>query len=51
MFLKKKKIKLKKSKLDNLKKRKILNCKPEDVIKNNWEREWTVNYKYIKSYT
>jgi hypothetical protein len=29
-----------KSKLDNLKKRDILNCKPDEIINNNWEKEW-----------
>jgi hypothetical protein len=29
-----------KSKLDNLKKRDILNCEPDEIIHNNWEAEW-----------
>jgi hypothetical protein len=29
-----------KSKLDNLKKREVLNCKPDEIIYNNWEKEW-----------
>lgn len=29
-----------KSKLDNLKKRDVLNCAPDDIIHNNWEKEW-----------
>jgi PHD/YefM family antitoxin component YafN of YafNO toxin-antitoxin module len=28
-----------KSKLDNLKKRDVLNCKPDEIINNNWEKE------------
>ena len=27
-------------KLRNLKKRDVLNCKPDDIINNNWESEW-----------
>lgn len=27
-------------KLNNLKKRDVLNCAPEDIIHNNWEKEW-----------
>ncbi len=30
----------KKNKLKSLKKRKILNCSPEKIIHNNWEKEW-----------
>jgi len=29
-----------KSKLDNLKKRQVLNCAPDEIINNNWEKEW-----------
>jgi len=29
-----------KSKLDNLKKRNVLNCEPDEIINNNWEEEW-----------
>lgn len=29
-----------KSKLDNLKKRDVLNCTPDGIIHNNWEKEW-----------
>lgn len=29
-----------KSKLKNLKKRDVLNCQPEEIIHNNWEKEW-----------
>jgi hypothetical protein len=29
-----------KSKLDNLKKRDVLNCAPDEIIHNNWEKEW-----------
>lgn len=29
-----------KSKLDNLKKRDVLNCEPDEIIYNNWEKEW-----------
>lgn len=29
-----------KSKLDNLKKRDVLSCPPDEIIHNNWEREW-----------
>ncbi len=29
-----------KSKLDNLKKRDVLNCKPDEIINNYWESEW-----------
>jgi hypothetical protein len=29
-----------KSKLDNLKRRNILNCEPDEIIINNWEKEW-----------
>ena len=29
-----------KSKLDNLKKRDVLNCEPDEIINNNWEEEW-----------
>jgi hypothetical protein len=29
-----------KTKLDNLKKRDILNCEPDEIITNNWEKEW-----------
>ncbi len=29
-----------KSKLDNLKKRDVLNCEPDELIYNNWEKEW-----------
>jgi hypothetical protein len=29
-----------KSKLDNLKKREVLNCSPDEIIYNNWEKEW-----------
>lgn len=28
------------SKLDNLKKRNVLNCEPDEIIINNWEKEW-----------
>lgn len=28
------------SKLSNLKKRDVLNCAPDDIIHNNWEKEW-----------
>lgn len=31
-----------KSKLDNLKKRDVLNCAPDEIIHNNWEKEWKV---------
>jgi len=31
-----------KSKLDNLKKRDVLNCKPDEIINNHWEKEWKV---------
>jgi hypothetical protein len=30
------------SKLDNLKRRNILNCEPDEIIYNNWEKEWKV---------
>jgi hypothetical protein len=30
----------KKSKLDNLKKRKTLNCDPEDIVHMDWSSEW-----------
>jgi len=30
------------SKLDNLKRRDILNCEPDEIIYNNWEKEWKV---------
>ncbi len=29
-----------KSKLDNLKKRQVLNCAPDEIVNNNWEKEW-----------
>ncbi len=29
-----------KTKIDNLKKRDVLNCAPEEIIHNNWEQEW-----------
>ncbi len=29
-----------KSKLDNLKKRDVFNCSPEEIIHNDWEKEW-----------
>jgi hypothetical protein len=29
-----------KAKLDNLKQRDVLNCDPDDIINNNWEKEW-----------
>jgi hypothetical protein len=29
-----------KSKLDNLKKRDVLNCEPDEIITNPWEKEW-----------
>jgi len=29
-----------KIKLDNLKKRDVMNCKPDEIINNNWEKEW-----------
>jgi len=29
-----------KSKIDNLKKRQVLNCAPDEIINNNWEKEW-----------
>ncbi len=29
-----------KSKLENLKKRDVLNCAPDEIIHNNWEEEW-----------
>jgi hypothetical protein len=29
-----------KSKLDNLKKRDVLSCTPDEIIHNNWENEW-----------
>ena len=31
-----------KSKLDNLKKRDVLTCEPDEIINNNWEKEWKV---------
>ena len=31
-----------KSKLDNLKKREVLNCDPNEIININWEKEWKV---------
>lgn len=31
-----------KSKLKNLKKRDVLNCAPEEIIHNDWEKEWKV---------
>ncbi len=29
-----------KTKLDNLKKRDVLKCAPDEIIYNNWEKEW-----------
>lgn len=29
-----------KNRLKNLKKRDVLNCQPDDIINNNWEKEW-----------
>lgn len=29
-----------KLKLDNLKKREVMNCKPDEIIHNDWEKEW-----------
>ena len=29
-----------KLKLDNLKKREVMNCKPDEIINNDWEKEW-----------
>lgn len=29
-----------KLKLDNLKKREVMNCKPDEIINNDWENEW-----------
>lgn len=29
-----------KSKIDNLKKRDVLNCAPDEIVHNNWEKEW-----------
>ena len=29
-----------KAKLDNLKIRDVLNCAPDEIINNNWEKEW-----------
>jgi hypothetical protein len=29
-----------KTKLDNLKKRDVFNCEPDEIINNNWEKEW-----------
>jgi len=31
-----------KSKLDNLKKRDVLTWDPDEIINNNWEKEWKV---------
>lgn len=31
-----------KSKLDNLKKREVLNCAPDEIINNHWEKEWKI---------
>jgi len=31
-----------KLKLDNLKKREVMNCKPDEIINNDWEKEWIV---------
>ena len=31
-----------KIKLENLKKRDVMNCKPDEIINNNWEKEWKV---------
>lgn len=28
------------SKLSNLKKRDVMNCSPDSLIHNNWEKEW-----------
>jgi hypothetical protein len=28
------------SKLDHLRKREVLNCMPDEIIFNNWEKEW-----------
>ena len=30
------------NKLKNVKKRKVLNCDPEDIIYNDWEKEWKI---------
>jgi hypothetical protein len=38
-----------KSKLDNLKKRDVLNYEPNDIINNNWENGW--NAKMNQSFT
>jgi hypothetical protein len=27
-------------KIKNLKKRDVLNCQPDEIIYNNWEKEW-----------
>ena len=35
-------VELPKSKLDNLKKRDVLTCEPDEIINNNWEKEWKV---------
>ena len=29
-----------KLKLDNLKKREVMNCMPDEIIYNDWEKEW-----------
>ncbi len=29
-----------KLKLKNLKKREVMNCKPDEIIYNDWEKEW-----------
>jgi hypothetical protein len=29
-----------KLKLANLKKREVMNCKPDEIIYNDWEKEW-----------
>lgn len=29
-----------KSKLDYLRKREVMNCKPDEIIYNVWEKEW-----------
>jgi hypothetical protein len=33
-------VELPKAKLDNLKTRDVLNCEPDEIINNNWEKEW-----------
>jgi hypothetical protein len=29
-----------KLKLNNLKRREVFNCEPDEIIHNNWEKEW-----------